>query len=516
MLKDRRYVVVIALLAVNAACPILFRFFLTLDGPMHVLHAFVLKAHWFGGHHHTPQLCYTVNSGTLDLTDLLLVPLTALLSPERAQAAYAGLLLACWGIAAVWWSRAVKVKEPFLLLWLLPLSWSYIFVLGFFTFLFAASFAWMALAWWIQRGQVRWRTLVGACIAIAICQATHRAGGPLAVLFIACHELTCAVRDRTAWRTRWALIPRWVSLMAVLTPCAAVGWKVSQVTFTAVADETPFTVRTAMDFFLGRPLVLFAGETETPWAQLLMALMLAAFAAGVLGRWKNGERHNASDGLLLAACVLLFASFLFRTFNSMRLFMDVRAQVVALPMFMFWCAANIPRSRWTVLLACCLLVVHTVRSLYTERVMAGSRGAYEGAIAVVDHLPSHGVVLPVVRDDNWLHDHLPAFAAASYAGVFWTPNDHLGFKPGCTVGWKVRHYHDGHRHELDWLEGHVASGACPIVHRIVFFGHGQPEDERLRNINAALRERYTLQWKNGYAEVWMNNADTLRAHDTAP
>src|SRR6185295_16596724 len=111
--------------------------------------------------------------------------------------------------------------------------------------------------------------------------------------------------------------------------------------------------------------------------------------------------------------------------------------------------------------------------------------------------------LAIVRDDNWMHEHLSAFVAASYEGVFFSSGDHLAFHHHPSAADTVASHSFGFPEHLRWLERHVSTHASPEIDHIVIFGHGRPADLRFSNALAVLQRHYLLQWTNEYAEVWV-------------
>ena len=494
---------VLALIAISACSLFFFRFLLTLDGPMHVLHACVTKAIWFSDRYHTADVNYAINTHTVDLTDLILIPLTVVLSPPQAHVAYAALVLLAGGIGAWWAARAAGMRNAALVLWVLPFSFSFIFLLGFFTFLLSAGFALMAFAWWVERERVRWTTLGVAVLAVFACQATHRAGGSLAVLFMGCFELVLFVRDRAMWHARWAGIGKPWRIIGLAGAIAAAIWKVT----VAINAHPRILLDHEQDrwqeFFNGRPLVLFDPHVEQGQLIALAVLLLACLVLGLIHRMRDRSISPASDGLGLAILLLLAASVFVHTPNAQLLYMGTRAQTIALLALPAWMASVVPRSWYATGLCIAVFGVHTWRMVHAELIMAHSLDAHLESMEAVEHLPQHGVCLPVVRDDNWLHEHLSAFVAARYEGVFYSAGDHTEFVHLPDEAWQLRDYSDGYQLELQWLEEHVATHAAPVFDHILLLGHGKPVDDRLQNVLDVLQRHYFLQWQNDYVESWV-------------
>ncbi|MBP7514396.1 MAG: hypothetical protein KA791_07605 [Flavobacteriales bacterium] len=496
------------LLVANAASILLFRFFLTLDGPMHVLHACALKSAWFSARYANAQVDYLINLGTLDLFDLILVPLTVLLSPGVAHAFYGALVVLVLGLGAWSLARAAGAGDRPLLVWVLPLGFSFILIMGFMTFLLATGLAMFAAGWWMRQGRITVPTALKAGGLLIACQATHRVGGSLALMMMACYEVILFVHSRQESRERWGILPPKLRNALLIVGFGGMLYKVLSAVLTSPRVRVPGNPEFWLGLFRLRPLLLFDAREETPFLIVLGLLLVISLALALFHRFASRANGPATDALFLAGLFLLAVSVLVRTPNAELLYIGTRAQTIALLLLGTWVAVVVPKNGWSTALAGLVLVVHSWRMVHVEQRMAGSRQVYEQALEVVDRLPEHGVTLPVVCDDNWMHEHLSAFVAASYRGIFFSPGDHLGFLHHAEESWQLRDYSDGFQQELRWLEDHVTSNAPPVIDHIVLFGHGKPVSSRVSNLFAVRDKHFFLQWKNDYAEVWVR--DPLR------
>jgi hypothetical protein len=113
------------------------------------------------------------------------------------------------------------------------------------------------------------------------------------------------------------------------------------------------------------------------------------------------------------------------------------------------------------------------------------------------------VVLPVLREHNWILDHLGAFVSIRYDGVLFSPHDHMGFQFNTPVSRALRRYAWGNRTNAPWLRDHLEHGREPAIDRLVVFGHGAPRSPADSAI-LALRDAYFYKgWGNAYVEVWV-------------
>ncbi|MFN8351652.1 MAG: hypothetical protein U0U25_09335 [Flavobacteriales bacterium] len=499
------------ILGATATAPLWFTYFLTLDGPMHVLHTCALKAQWFSGRYDTAQVSYDA-SDRFDPSDLLLMPLTVLCSPEQAHAAYASLalltLFAGIGLA----TRSLGRSSAWAMAWCAPLAWSYVLILGFLPFVFAVGWALVVVGWWngLRRveGRHAWSLLLGAAIA----QWLHRSGGTVLLLGLCTTELMRWAGDRVTARERLASLPmgwRWAAVLAVLGALLYTG---------LVLARTPITEmpapRDAMQGLLSlRAFLLLHAEAEAPHLLVLGGLLITAVSVSIVRRLRGMAPRGAADGLWVAALLLFAASVLVDTPYARLLFLPIRAQWLAWVLLGCWTIVSLPRTWWAHALVAGMVVAHGLRIVDVEQRMAGSRITHEELLAAVDHLKPHGVVMPFNRDDNWLHDHLGAYLAARYEGVLFSPHDHLRFRYAQPVATPVRLFGTGPQHGLRWLEAHVAGGGPPVIDHVVLIGHGDRPDERYRNLERVLVRHFGLTWRNRYVEIWTRNgAGTTADH----
>lgn len=499
------------ILGATATAPLWFTYFLTLDGPMHVLHTCALKAQWFSGRYDTAQVSYDA-SDRFDPSDLVLMPLTVMFTPERAHAAYASaaLLLLMLGLRSI--TNALGGGGTWALAWCAPFLWGYVLILGFIPFLFATGSVLLVVGWWsgLQRvrGRDAWALLLGALVSVWL----HRGGGALLALGVCSVEAMRWAGDRAAFRDRYALLPaRWTWVAAVAL--ATVALQMVRLLMRKPIVEMPGPRSALAELLSLRPFLLLHTAEEAPLLIAMGALILTTLTVSIIRRARGLVPSGAADGLWIAALLLFSASILLDTDYARLLFLPLRALWCGYLLLGCWIVLALPRSGWGLALVGAMVVLHIMRLIQVEQRMAGSRITHEELLAAVDHLKPHGVVMPFNRDDNWLHDHLGAYLAARYEGVLFSPHDHLRFRYAQPVATPVRLFGTGPQHGLRWLEAHVAGGGPPVIDHVVLIGHGDRPDERYRNLERVLVRHFGLTWRNRYVEIWTRNgAGTTADH----
>jgi hypothetical protein len=467
---------------------------------MHVLHTCALKAQWFSGRYDTAQVCYDAG-GRFDPSDLFLMPLTVFLSPERAHAAYASMaLLVLFG--GLWtFAASFTIRIPLALAWCAPMAWSYVLVLGFIPFLFAAGWALAVAGWWNRTVHVRGRDAGALVLGLAIAQGLHRGGGVMVLLLLGTMEHMRWRHDPSAARARFATLHGWWRWAAAALLLGS-GIVVVRLLARTPLVELPAPRSTLHELLTLRPFLLMHAGEEGPYLIALGALSATGLVIATLRRIQGRLSGGATDGLWAAALLLFALSVFVDTPYARLLFLPARAAWLGSLLLGTWVALALPRSWWTHALVGAMVLVHAFRLAQIEARMAGSLAAHEDLLAAVEHIRPHGVVLPFNRDDNWLHDHLGAYLAARYEGVCFSPHDHLRFTYAGPVADTVRIFGTGPQHGLRWLSAHVERGDMPALDHVLLIGHGDRKDERARNVERTLARHFRLTWQNPYVEVW--------------
>jgi hypothetical protein len=136
---DRLGRVLLGLLLVNAAAILCFRFFATVDGPLHVLHASLWDAPWSTLEHHAHGFVYDTSGRTVWLGDRILMVVLAFVTPERAYVLMLALACCAVVLSLVAYLRAHGVRLGIAALWLAPITLNTLVIMGLFNFMFGVA-----------------------------------------------------------------------------------------------------------------------------------------------------------------------------------------------------------------------------------------------------------------------------------------------------------------------------------------------------------------------------------------
>jgi hypothetical protein len=361
------------------------------------------------------------------------------------------------------------------LLWAFPVFWGIPLLLGFFHFLLGVALVFALLAAWARLPRVGMGALLLLAAAVALALFVHRGAALLLLLLAGCLELAHRLADPAGWRHRWSLLPPLLPPAALLAAALFIAWRTAVILFPGREPNEPAVPRSPLGQLAElRPLLLFDATRERPWLVALGALGLVAVLLAAWTRRRHGPRWHRWDGLLLAALVLLMATFLLRSPHAHLFYLVERAQWLALLLAGLWAMAFVPRPA-LLPLAAALLLVHVPRTVQVGRDMGHFAHKRADLRSIARQLPPGAVVVPVDLETNWLHMHQGAFIAALHQGVHWGPVDHMLYRYGTYPSTDMVDYTFKRTQGWHWLTAHLHEGRPPRVDALLLLGKSPPE-----------------------------------------
>jgi hypothetical protein len=257
-----------------------------------------------------------------------------------------------------------------------------------------------------------------------------------------------------------------------------------------------------------RPLLLLDKARELPAILALGALLAGSIVSAAVLRWRMGRALRTHDVFWGLAIVFALAPMMYGTRKTWLLFVTERCQWLALLMLALWFAAIVSTNSgpWNLLIkasALLALPVHGWRLWSTERSMADLRHAHILTMEATAGLFPGKAVVPVIAEKNWLLQHLGAFAAVRYDGVFFWRKDHLHMKLADPPIPSVKGYLLRASYDRWWLPRHQHSGNRPDVEHLFFIGNDTVERGLwLRTWKKMIDRRYEVILDNGYCRVY--------------
>lgn len=499
----RSQLLLVAALIANAFSLFAFRWFATLDGPTHVLRAAVVESSWSTPRYVAEDIAYDVDRLHAGPTELILMLLMKVGPPQFAHTALAVLLLLVLGFAGYALVRSLGARPNAMLLWLLPLSFNYVLVLGFFPFLLALAAAMALSAWWCSRSRLAWSHLAGLAIGLVICSMVHRSGAVLALVLLSGCEAALLRSDRAGANARWAFLPRPLRYAALGSLAIGVAvFAVRMQLFGSVQGPSLAGRSPAADFFSLRALLLLDPQVEWPYLLAFGSLLVASLVLAVIARARSGHVLRPADGLLIAALFFVIASVSIRNRMVDLLFFAERAQVIGLLLVALWLAAQ-PASRVLTAVALFVVPLHVLRTVHVERKMAQLEPAYQSMMSAGGSCAEGSVVLPIILEPNWLLMHNPAYFAAHHPGIVMTGRDHLNFTtataPNEALGWYLTHRYGG----WEWFGAHVAQHNPPAIDHVLVIGTDPMlRDSIMGRVQPVLDTAYWLTKEDGYCRLY--------------
>lgn len=478
-----------------------FRYFITLDGPLHAMRAELLRDHLGPRIHDAAGVHYDFGTMPPRVGDVLMMPFTGWLSPEAVHVLFGALVLGAIAFGAWMLVRACGHRPGMGLLWIAPISFGWIFILGFFPFMLATALAFMAAAGWMGARVIRWWLPILLLPAMFVLANTHRTGVVLLAAMLLCHEATVLTGDRVVRDERWSKFPRRFPLTGIAVAALGAGAVLWWQFYVRLPGEGIPEVHGDHGRNLPMLLLLLDREAERPLIVAFAALFIIWLGSAVMMRWRTGRRPRKEDGLLLAALAMLAGSFLFDPPHAQLLYLPERAQFTGILLLAVWASMQ-PAWRWSWIPMSAVVALHLLRLGYVERRMACYRERHEKLIESVMHLRPGSVVVPAYCERNWLLAHQSAYLVAEHPGVVFASRDHLQYRWDEEPHIELITYLKTFEGWWGWLGGHNRADLPPDIDHVLIIGRdAQAWSEQAPLLAPVLGSDYEPTFENGYVSV---------------
>ncbi|MEO8591259.1 MAG: hypothetical protein ABI432_17910 [Flavobacteriales bacterium] len=502
MRPARSTIVLLAVLLANAAVILFFRFFITVDGPMHVLHASLLEAPWTTHDHLAHGIIYDSEALRGWLGDRVLMVLLLFSTPEQAHDLFAT-LVSCTVVLSVFaFLRAHGTRPGLAILWLAPITFSFVLILGLFHFLLGVAVSFATVAWWKWHERAPRMRLTGLLIGGLIAWSTHRSAPILmCTIFLAAFLMEVAGR-RTAATTRERRNP--LLQVAIVGSLILVSALAMHRIVHGITLPLPRELPVFNEALLLRPLLLLDPVREQWLVRSIGILLVISLCAGIWARTRLGRKLRSQDVPLALFLFFLLIAWLGNTPHGRQLLIAERCQWLALVAMAMWLVAIADVHRGTAskligILALLALPLHVVRIVQAEASFFHLEPAHDLAIEAGDALAPGGLVFAVQAGPNALLQHLEAYVAVGHSGLLLTANEGLSFKGTSdrTAARLRRMARDPY-----WMIRHWRTGIPPEVDQILFIGSDIERTTSKHPWSNLLPERWRLSFDNGYSRIY--------------
>lgn len=499
----------IGALLIGGSSILFFRYFITVDGPIHVLRASLLGTPWFQAHHAAGDIAYNTQGIPTWLGNRLLSGLLIFVKPEQAHDVYASFVCISVMLGAVAFLRANHGLVRPAVLWLIPLSFNVLLLMGLLHFLLGVAIALASVAWWKWKMNSRWVRWAGLLAGAILAWQTHRSA-PALLCVVLLPMLAIELRDvgGAPARLRRCRAMGMAAAVALISVCAVGLFPVLK----KLSRRMPQSLPSFEDGLLLRPLYL-PDEFDARWATHgISALLLIATIVGTWVRWRMGRKLLWHDAMLGLVPVFVLLAWFSRTPDGHELFVTERAQWLAALFLVVWLAAiGAVQGGWPARVinatATCALLLHVVRLVRAEEVFAGLKPTRDAAMEACATLRPGSVVLPVMTGSNWLLQHMEAYIAIEYSGVLIVPGERVGLMAplvdGQPQGW-LRISRDP-----AWLMRHWRQGIPTQVDQVLFIGGDIERTVNKHPWDAVLEDRFQASKDNGLARIYSAVTDSL-------
>ena len=485
-----------------SACSVLFfRCFLSLDGPVHVLHAAAWGDVAFGPRYAAGELRYDMSAPDFGVLDAVAALLVQWCSAETTEMLLAALVLFVFCGGAVVYARTLMGEHRWGMLLVLPLSFNVLLIFGFFPFLFGVGVCFWAIGTWLGPSRIGPKALALLALAVLLCLAVHRGALPLLALMFLLHEGALALYDRARFAARWGpAAGRLMPLTAAVVLLALVAYAVHLFFLRSVSGTAPMT--SYRDFLRLRPWLLVHDEREMLMRLLLGAGLLALLVVAAMRARRLRPSATAHVPLVGGMLLLAVSVFVNTPWTAMH-YVAERAQVVGVLLLVVWAVAMFGRTRWMLGAAMLALVFHVYRTLYLEHRLAYYAPWRASAAEVAQHLEPGSLVVAQRITDDWLLQHCLAPVMVRHHGVVISRHEKLPVDRSSPGGDRMRRIYRAHKGAMPWIRACVDDAACPDPRHVLLFG-ADPHTwlAHYPQVERDLQRDYTITASAPYWMVW--------------
>ena len=502
MRPARSTLVLLALLLANAWALLFFRFFITVDGPIHVLQASLSEGPWPHAIHSAQGIVYDHTGSRSWFGDTILRILLIFLSPVRAHDVFAVVVTGALVLGALAFMRAHGTRLGMAALWLAPISFNLLLIMGMFHFLLGIAVAFAVVAWWSHfsgRTPVRWAGLI---VGVGIAWYTHRSALILlGLLFLFLFLFTPRAKREPEGDTRRASPVQRIGLIAGLVAVGVAGaLRLAPLLRWVVGPPEGLASFVPSDLL--RPLVLLDRPKEMWTVHAIGLLLLVSVCIGLWARWRMGRKRHWHDALLVLFLALAGLSALYGTHAGHKAFIAERSQFLAILMAVLWLAAIADaRKGWVARViggaAVCALPLHIVRLVRIEEKMAPLRETCLGALEAGDALAPGALVVPWVTDPHPLLQHVEAYVALGHDGILVAPDEHIRLVLPRKLVWRYWLRTE----DRAWLIRQWRKGVPQEVDQILFIGKDLDRTLERHPWPSLLQVRFRITYDNGQARI---------------
>lgn len=492
------------ILALNAVWVLVIPSFPTLDGWTHLHTARILMDGSLGD-------VYCPNEGPVPnrVGHWILGGLQLILPALAAERVLLVLIIGLIGFGTWYLAKAHGLANPLILL-VLPFTWNFMLVMGFHNFLLGTALALIGAAFWIRTERPsRWHLLALAGWTLLLLE-THATGLLFFLLITAAHAIQRQFVPNGSRRISLfgKELPTLPLFFLACLPAVILLARFQLSQDAAWGQADPWNA--LHDLKELRPLLLYDGWDEGKFAYAMKLVLIGALVTVALVRSQNGRRLMPalvpSDILLFLALFLFVVHPFIPDSTGSAGYITVRMQWMGLLLLCAWIGTQELRLAAAFVPLVVLLLVHQARLRYVRDTMAPLKEAQVKVLEAAQQLPEGSIVLPVSNEPIWVLGHISSLLAVErkvtlldnyecsndYFPLRWCPQlpepmiMHLGGQDTC----------------MGWLTEHVASGAWPVLERIVVLGTDSTDSScRTAGLERVLAEHYTLSFSNGYARI---------------
>ncbi|TND10258.1 MAG: hypothetical protein FD123_506 [Bacteroidetes bacterium] len=429
-----------------------FRYFPTLDGPVHLYNANIIGKLLGGDPHYAPFFELSLYPEPNMLGHFLLGFFNTFLPAWLAEKIVLVLYAAGMAFSFRMLVRKIKPDALFVDYLVFPFIYSFTFCIGFFNFCLSVPLCFFSLyAWLNYREQPGMLRGLGLSVLLLLTYFAHASGFFMTLLVAGI--VISAEFFRDIFRKTPGAFLRGFLRNGILLTLAAIPAICFTISFLLRhGEESSGAKRETAELlewlFRAGPLVTLFEPEETPFSYTVAVILGLLLLAAIFFSFRRKPGRNAS-GLSAAAIVTLALYFLLPDEMASGGYVSVRLLLFFYLLLILWMAVQ-PLPRYIAAIAVTLVLgVNFFHLHYHYKVAGRMSGEAEVFTAAAQHIPAGSTVLPLNYSLDWLHSNFASYMAADKAII--VLDNYEAVKPHFFTRWTkqgwpydIGNYYDSH------------------------------------------------------------------------
>jgi hypothetical protein len=490
----------------------IFKYFPSQDGPCHIYNSFILK------HYNDPNYVfnqfYDINKKLIPnwTSHAIMMILMYIVPPLIAEKILLTVYIILMAVGMLYLLNAVgKDKTPLVFIGL-PFIYNYLFLMGFYNFVFSVALFIISVGYWYKHFQTfNVKNTVILAILLVLLYFSHAVSLALAIFSIVVMAILSIISSKDKQEIGFLSRIRWKQvLFSFISMLPSIGLLLYYTKGNSASDPGGWTLKQLWQYFIHNESLLYYNQSQAIFGKLIAWAFIILFFYTLIRdhlftkEWKFGFRIEKKD-LFLLLCIAFFVIYLKAPDGlSGGGFIKTRMSLFPFLIIIPWLSWNMPKVVRGIIgtALVTLSVAYIAHASYYHKMMSDDMKIFTSGYDVVE---KNKVVMPLAFNNS---------GKCLRIGMFLHSVGHYGYETGCiemdnyeaTTDYFPTFYKPGlHRPDTAIIEGNpgaVDFAECSkYIDYIITWGLESRSDAEIK-----IMKYYDLIKQNGDLKVFVRKS----------